>query len=217
MAKNEIRSLKAHAVTFGKGSPIRTGGEPESEPAPSGKAKKGERVFVIHGRDSAARDALFGYLRALGLAPLEWEQLVRDTNSSAPSLKEVIDKATRNASAVIALLTPDDIVQLHPSLRTANDDTDEQGACQARPNVFLELGMALALHPDRTIILEAGRMRRPADLGGLNYIHLDPAGKWLNKVASRLEGAGCPVDRTGDDWRDAHRFSTLAAHERKSS
>ncbi|MFY1670339.1 TIR domain-containing protein [Plantactinospora sp. WMMB334] len=219
MAKqsNRIGRMNADAVTFGERSPIQASG---SAPAPArpcraGKAGKGGRVFVIHGRDLVARDALFGYLRALGLEPLEWERLVRDTRSATPSLKEVVDRAARDASAVIALLTPDDLVELHPALRRATDSADEHGSCQARPNVFLELGMALALHPDRTIILEVGRMRRPTDLGGLNYVHMDAAGNWLNKVASRLEGAGCPVDRTGDDWRSLKRFDTLAAHERK--
>ena len=217
MAKqhNKIGTLNSGAVTFGDESSIQTSGATDPAPTPSRKAEKGERVFVIHGRDSEARNALFSYLRELGLRPLEWEHLVRDTDSTAPSLKEVIDKATRGASAVIALLTPDDVVELHPALREASDNADERGSCQARPNVFLELGMALALHPDRTIILEVGAMRRPADLGGLNYVYMDPRGEWLNKVASRLEGAGCPVDRTGNDWRNCNRFSTLAAHERK--
>nr|MDT0661474.1 nucleotide-binding protein [Micromonospora sp. DSM 115978] len=220
--RNEIGSLHAAAVTFGERSPATAGGTPTPTPTPDPsrpggepEGKKEERVFVIHGRDSVARNALFGYLRALRLRPLEWEPLVRDTNSAAPSLKEVVDRAARGAQAVIALMTPDDIVELHPELRKATDSVEEHGSCQARPNVLLELGMALALHPDRTIMLEVGRMRRPADLAGLNYVQMDPAGGWLNKVASRLEGAGCPVDRTGDDWRDPERFSGLAAHERK--
>ncbi|AVT28289.1 hypothetical protein C6361_00880 [Plantactinospora sp. BC1] len=212
--RNRIGRVNADAVTFGERSPIHAS-PAEPTPARPRKAGKGRRVFVIHGRDLAARDALFDCLRALGLTPMEWERLVRNTDSTVPSLKEVINKAVRDASAVIALLTPDDIVELHPTLRGATDSADEHGSCQARPNVFLELGMALALHPDRTIILEVGTMRRPTDLAGLNYVHMDASGNWLNKMASRLEGAGCPVDRTGDDWRTLDRFNTLAAHERK--
>lgn len=213
--RNKINNLTAEAVTFGDKSPAQAGGATTSAPSRSPKGRGTGRVFVIHGRDIEARDAVFDFLRALGLTPLEWERMVRATGSTVPSLKEVITEAVRGADAVVALLTPDDIVELHPSLREAADGADERGSCQSRPNVLLELGMALALHPDSTIILELGAMRRPADLGGLNYIDVDLSGKWLNKVANRLEGAGCPVDRTGDHGRHAARVGRLAAHERR--
>jgi predicted nucleotide-binding protein len=181
-----------------------------------GESDGSRRVFVIHGRDEEARIALFDLLRALGLQPLEWEQLVRDTGAGAPSLAEIVSDAARGAQAVVALLTPDDVVALHPSLRTVEDAEDEQAVgCQARPNVYLELGMALAACPDRTIIVEAGATRRPADLAGLNYIRIDKTAGWCNKLAERLRSAGCPVDRAGTDWQRTSRFTWLAAHDRR--
>lgn len=212
--QNKIGTSNAGAVTFGDYSPASHHGTVAASPTPEASSGEKSQVFVIHGRDEEARRALFEYLRALNVEPREWEHLVRATGSAAPSLKDVIDRATREAQAVIALLTPDDIVELHPSLRSADEDIGERGACQARPNVFLELGMALALHAGHTIVLEAGTMRRPADLGGLNYVRMDPAGVWLNKVAARLEGAGCRVNRNGEDWRRVDRFAGLAAHQR---
>jgi predicted nucleotide-binding protein len=172
-------------------------------------------VFVIYGRDDEARKAVFDYLLALRLNPLDWEQLITTMKSAAPSLAEVVMNAPRQAQAVVALLTPDDVVHLHPTLRGDGDTAAERlTGCQARPNVFLELGMALALHPTRTIILQAGLMRETADLAGLNYVRVDATNRWCRKVAQRLEDAGCPVVRSGDDWQDPVRFAGLAAFRR---
>jgi predicted nucleotide-binding protein len=190
--------------------------DPRLNPKAGRDGDKSRHVFVIHGRDEEARLALFDFLRALGLVPMEWEHLVRTTGTGAPSLSQVVANASHEVQAVVALLTPDDIVRLHPSLHAPADSDDECAAgSQARPNVFLELGMALAIHPDRTIILEAGTMRRPADLTGLNYIRVTRDAGWCNKVATRLESAGCPVDRTGSDWYGDGRFARLAACDRR--
>jgi Predicted nucleotide-binding protein containing TIR-like domain len=37
------------------------------------------KVFVVHGRNTAARDALFDLLRAIGFHPLEWDEMVHET------------------------------------------------------------------------------------------------------------------------------------------
>ncbi len=39
-------------------------------------------VFVIHGRDLLARDAMVDFLRALNLNPIEWSQATRMTGSA---------------------------------------------------------------------------------------------------------------------------------------
>ena len=46
-------------------------------------------VFVIHGRNLAARDAMFDFLRSLGLVPIEWSQAVRATGRPSPYVGEV--------------------------------------------------------------------------------------------------------------------------------
>jgi hypothetical protein len=43
------------------------------------KSKNPKCVFVVHGRNSALRDSMFAFLRAIGLQPLEWSQAVKAT------------------------------------------------------------------------------------------------------------------------------------------
>ncbi|MBO3741164.1 TIR domain-containing protein [Actinoplanes flavus] len=213
--QNTIKNLHGTNVAFGDRTVVGDQVLAAPRSASGRRAEDPRTVFVIHGRDLDVRNAVFDFLRALGLQPQEWEHLVRATGKGAPALAEVVTRAVREAQAVVALLTPDDVVQLHPDLRDASDTDGELPAgCQARPNVFLELGMALAALPDHTIILEAGVMRRTADLAGLNYVTISAAVDWRNKVAQRLENAGCPVDRAGGDWQHPRRFAGLAAYRR---
>ncbi|MFB6655668.1 CATRA conflict system CASPASE/TPR repeat-associated protein [Streptomyces microflavus] len=194
-----------------------------SAPAPAGAPPAGRQdpadadvartVFVVHGRDDQARDAVFTFLRALDLRPLEWETLVAGTGSAAPYLGDVIGHAVRRAQATLVLMTPDDVVNLHPGLGGDGGEGTGTGL-QARPNVLLELGMALAAYPDRTVIVKAGDQREVTDLGGRNFIRLDAGPACRRKIADRLRSAGCRVDDTGQDWLAPGLFAALDAYSR---
>ncbi|RSN57623.1 TIR domain-containing protein, partial [Actinomadura sp. WAC 06369] len=171
-------------------------------------------VFVIHGRDGRVRDGMFAFLRACGLAPYEWETLVALTGATGPFLGDVVVRGIARAQAVVALLTPDDIVELDPRLRLPDEDPFELAPSgQARPNVLVELGMALALCPDRTILLRAGAQRPIADLAGRNFIRLSDGPECRSKIRGRLARAGCPVNGHGEDWLTAGTLtSPTTAH-----
>ena len=75
-------------------------GAPQTDPAPTevlgppAPATISDRdVFVIHGQDEAARQAVFALLHSLNLRPLEWEALVGRTGKALPYLGEVITRA----------------------------------------------------------------------------------------------------------------------------
>lgn len=173
-------------------------------------------VFVVHGRDEQARVALFGFLKAIGLHPLGWETLVAATGSSSPYLRDVIMQGIAMAQAAVVLMTPDDVVRLHPELHQADEDRQETvEGMQARPNVILELGMALATYADRTIVLSAGKHRPMADLNGLNYVTLNGSGECLDKVTSRLKTAGCQLGDAPAQRNARARFRDLAAYRRR--
>jgi hypothetical protein len=214
-------SLAGNNNTVGQ---LLQGGEGQSNPAPAElfgsppPATPSDRdVFVIHGRDEAARQAVFALLRSLNLQPLEWEALVRRTGKASPYLAEVITLAASTTRAALVVLTPDDVVRLHPRLLDNEPDPHEvELSCQARPNVYIELGLALMAYPSRTVIVEIGRMRRPSDIVGLNVIRFDGSTVPLRKVASRLRSAGCAVDDSGTDWLDPARFAGLEALGRRA-
>lgn len=62
--------------------------------------------MVIYGHDEEANAAtLLGWLRAIGLEPGEWDELVRATGDASPYLGDVLDQAFRDAQAVVAFFT----------------------------------------------------------------------------------------------------------------
>ncbi|HEX4790274.1 MAG TPA: nucleotide-binding protein [Actinospica sp.] len=170
-------------------------------------------VFVVHGRDEQVRRAMFDLLRLFDLNPLEWEDLVAGTGQTVPFLGEVVAAAPAQAQAALVLLTPDDLVRLHPSLLAPHDPDDERRLTgQPRPNVLLELGMVLMSYPERTLIVEFGPLRRIADLAGRNVIRFDGSDEAVDKIGARLRVAGCPVRDTGR--RDLSAFARLDAYRR---
>jgi predicted nucleotide-binding protein len=173
------------------------------------------RVFVIHGRDEAVRERMFDFLRALDLKPLEWEALVAASGSTVPFLGDVVQRAPALARAAVVLLTPDDVVNLHPGLHDRGEAAFEvTEACQPRPNVLIELGMVLTAYPKRAIMVEFGSLRPIADLAGRNVIRFDGSAISLGKLAERLKSAGCTADTQGSDWRSTRRFQGLDAYGR---
>ncbi len=169
-------------------------------------------VFVVYGRDEAARRAVFAFLRALDLRPLEWESLVRGTGTTTPFLTEAVRKGLELAPAVVVLMTPEDVVHLHPDLHEPHEaGTEVHPSLQARPNVLLELGMALVAKPAGTLVLMIGEHRPVTDLGGINYIRVTDTPGCRRKIAGRLRQAGCLVNDADGDWLTAGDFASLAA------
>jgi predicted nucleotide-binding protein len=173
-------------------------------------------VFVVYGRDESARRAIFEFLRAIGLRPLEWETVVRATEKAAPSLSEAVRTGLAMTRAVVVLMTPEDVVRLHPDLHQSHEsEAETKDSLQARPNVLLELGMALAAHPNGTLVLMFGDHRPVTDLGGINFIRVSDTPDCRRKIAGRLQQAGCPVDDSGQDWLSAGNFAALTALSRR--
>ena len=168
-------------------------------------------VFVVHGRNLGRRDALFRFLRSIGLTPLEWSQAITATGKASPYIGEVLDAAFSRAQAVVVLMTPDDKAYLRTALRKPDDPAFEAKLTyQARPNVLFEAGMAMGRAIERTIIVQVGELRPFSDLGGRHVMKLDNSTERRQELAQRLKSAGCPVDLTGTDWHREGDFNILA-------
>ena len=166
-----------------------------------------DHVFVVHGRNQKARDALFTYLRVIGLHPLEWNEAVQATGKPNPYIGEILDTAFSQAGAVVVLMTPDDEARLREQFRSPNDPPHETELTgQARPNVLFEAGMAMGRNPYRTILIELGSLRPFTDVAGLHLIRMDNSSQRRQELAQRLESVGCPVNLDGIDWHTAGDF-----------
>jgi predicted nucleotide-binding protein len=162
-------------------------------------------VMVIHGRDLGLRDDTFNLLRALGLAPLEWSQLVSLTGEGSPYVGRVLERAFEVAQAAVVLFSPDDEVRLRADLRAEMESDGLEG--QARPNVFFEAGLAFGRFPEKTVMVEFGNQRGASDLAGRHVLRFDGTAERRHELAERLASAGCPVDQSGTDWLRVGDFS----------
>ena len=112
-----------------------------------------KRVFVIHGRNDAARREMFTFLRAIGLNPIEWSRALASTGSASPYIGEVLDTAFNMAQAIVVLMTPDEMAHLLSDHASGPDDPEMKPAPQARPNVLFEAGIAIGRDPKRTVLV----------------------------------------------------------------
>jgi predicted nucleotide-binding protein len=167
------------------------------------------RVFVVHGRNEKMRRALFDFLRAIDLKPIEWGEAVALTGKPAPYIGEILDAAMHYAQAILVLFTGDDLVRLKDEFLWVNDPAYEKKTTpQSRPNVIFEAGLALGKYPNRTILVQVGILRPFSDIAGRHFIRLRNSSKSRQELAQRLKLAGCDVDLSGTDWHDAGLFPT---------
>lgn len=184
---------------------------PSANDKPSPAAKDPRSVFLVHGRNSAAKAAVVRILESLDLVPIEWEDAVAELDTGSPTTLQVVEAGIRMASAVVVLMTPDDVVYLNPSLLSEEDDEDERGPVgQARPNVILEAGMAIAMLPKRYLFVHIGKVRRISDTAGLNYIQLNDDYDSRERLSSRLETMGLAIKRR-KGWHEAGDLASVLA------
>lgn len=177
-------------------------------PVPQDENKRRKTVFVVHGRNADARQAMFDFLRSIALFPMEWSQARLLTGEANPYIGTILDAAFAQAQAVIVLFTPDEIVSLRPEYSDGVSDPEVVPATQARPNVLFEAGMAMGRYPDRTVLVELGRMRGFSDVFGRHAVRISNDPRKRQDLALRLQSAGCDVDLTGSDWYQTGNFVT---------
>jgi predicted nucleotide-binding protein len=163
--------------------------------------RRGNTVFVVHGRDLAIRDAMFSFLRSISLKPLEWTQAIRMTGQASPYVGVILDTAFREAAAVVVLMTPDDEAKLKGTFVTTGDPAYEKKLTgQARPNVLFEAGMAFGRNPENTVLVQVGTLRPFSDVGGRHVVNMTNSAPKRAELVTKLANAGCNVDTTGTDW-----------------
>jgi hypothetical protein len=154
--------------------------------APPGDDRGRRDVFVIHGRDEAAKNAIAEFLRKVGLNPI----ILHEQPSQGRTVIEKLEKYSDTAYAV-ALLTPDD--EGRP--KTSPENTSANLIPRARQNVIFELGfLSGKLGRGRVCALLKGEVERPSDYDGVVYVPLDPNDGWKLKLATELKAAKMDAD-----------------------
>jgi hypothetical protein len=131
---------------------------------------------------------MFDFLRALDLAPEEWEEAIARTAKGSPPTHEVVRELFRDVQAVVVILTPDEVATLRRELGGSG-----AGEPQARPNVIFEAGFAWGLYPERTLFVRIGPHRAISDIVGLYYWQFTGDQDSRHRLAGALKTAGCPA------------------------
>jgi len=168
----------------------------------------GRSVFLVHGRDHSARDAIIALLRTFDLKIINWRDAAARAGGGTPYTGDIVAAGMELADAVVILMTPDDIGYVRPNFREATDGPHElEPTGQARLNVVFEAGMAMARDRDRVVVVEVGQVRKMSDIDGLNVIRMHNNIERRKDLAQRLRSAGLSVDTDGEEWRTAGNFN----------
>ena len=159
----------------------------DDEPAATATATAKEQrttneVFIVHGTDVGAKDAVARLLTKLGLEPV----VLHEQPNQGRTIIEKFEEYAQVSFAVV-LLTPDDIGGRHGQLDGLQP--------RARQNVIFELGFFLGKLGRRgTCALLKEAVEIPSDYDGVLYIPMDDHGAWQMKLVGELKGAGLDVD-----------------------
>lgn len=141
------------------------------------------RVFVVHGRDEAAKQTMARYLEGLGLEHV----ILQEQPSQGRTIIEKFEQESQTVGFAVVLGTPDDVGALASEL-------DNQ-QLRMRQNVVFELGyFAAALGRKRVCVLLKGDVERPSDYDGVIYIPFDDGEGWKLTLGRELRAAGFTVD-----------------------
>jgi predicted nucleotide-binding protein len=171
------------------------------------KKKNGNQVFVVHGRNEKVRKALFGFLRSVGVQPIEWNKALAFTKKGSPYVGEVIETAFNKAKVIVVLFTPDDEAKLRNEFIKKGEPSFERRLTgQPRPNVLFEAGMAFGRQPSTTILVQVGKLRPISDVAGRHIVHLSNSMSGRQQLVGKLKVAGLSVDDSGEDWHTEGYF-----------
>lgn len=159
-----------------------TGGGPRPDVHVTSSANTSE-VFVVHGRDNAAKEGIARFLEKLDLKPV----ILHEQPNKGRTIIEKFEDYSDVGFAVV-LLTPDDRGGL------ASEPYESQKP-RARQNVVLELGFFLGkLGRSRVCALYRKGVEIPSDYDGVAFVAFDEGAAWQFALAKELKSAGFKID-----------------------
>jgi predicted nucleotide-binding protein len=139
------------------------------------------RVFVVHGHDDGAREAVARFLEKIGFEPI----ILHEQANRGGTVIEKIE-ANRDVGFAVVLLTPDDV---------GRSIKEDELKSRARQNVLLELGYFIGhLGRGRVCALKRGDVELPSDYVGVVWEKMDDGGGWKQALGRELDAAGHEID-----------------------
>jgi len=138
------------------------------------------KIFVVHGHNEGAREAVARFLEKIGFVPII---LHEQANQGMTVIEKV--EAHSDVGFAVVLLTPDD------------EGRVKGGTLQprARQNVLLELGYFIGkLTRKRVCTLKVGEVEIPSDWRGVIDEPFDSNGGWKTTLARELQAAQYNID-----------------------
>lgn len=176
------------------------------------------RVYVVHGYNLLVRDAMYAFLEALKLQPITKNAAAKWTGEGSPFAGRVIDAAFEHAWAVIVLFTGDDHARLRDDLHKRNEEAHEKELKpQPRQDQIFEAGYAFGRFPERTILVQVGRVKLFSDIDGRYMPNFTGKEGERRDLINRLKSVGCIVNDNEDAWRSAGDFSRALSNHRTKS
>jgi predicted nucleotide-binding protein len=141
-----------------------------------------QKVFVVHGHDEGALQALARFLEQLGLTAI----ILREQPDQGRTIIEKFEDCAAEVGFAVVLLTPDDV---------GNPESKQDQGRRARQNVIFELGyFAGKLGRGRACLLRKSDVEIPSDLYGVIYTDMDDADGWKLKLVRELKAAKLDFD-----------------------
>lgn len=138
---------------------------------PSPSSSSGKEVFIIHGHDRGAMDAVTLFVRNLGLSAI----ILQNKPHEGMTLDSKLE-AYSHVDFAITILTPDD-----------NGNP--------RPNVALEWGwFRRTIGKERVCILYKEGTAIPSDMSGVGRILMDQHDGWQQKMVREIRAARIEID-----------------------
>lgn len=135
--------------------------------APPRDGPASRKVFVVHGHDEEAREAVAHFLENLHFEPIVLHERVGQERTIIEKIE-----AHGDVGFAVVLLTQDDV------------------------NAILELGYFVGrLGRSRVCALKRGKLELPAVFGGIAYENFDAGGGWKTALGRALSASGFEIDR----------------------
>lgn len=148
------------------------------EPVPTKSAAPVSKdIFVVHGRDDAAKTEVARLVERAGLQAI----ILHEQPNGGRTIIQKFEDHGGAAGFAIVIMTPDDVGGLDASSLQP----------RARQNVIGEMfWFAGRLGRERVCPLKNGSIELPTDFAGVGYIDMDSSGAWKKDVLRELDHAG---------------------------